>query len=305
MTKRTNNRVSVLIPSRDEPYLVQTVADLLANAAGDVEIVVALDGPQHCGIPRNAADKRIILIDLPRVVGRRAAMEAAAAAATGKWLMKIDAHCRVGEAWDEILKENCQDNWIVVPRRYFLDPEKWEISAAKGCIDAMYYAYPFGRPFNPILRGVYWPERGDGREQILIDEDMAENGACYFMRRSLWEWAMGDGNPGYGTFYAEMEEILLPVALGEPSGGLVRNKKTWFAHWGKPNSLANGRLSDPDFLQGVKFVFDYWWNNRDRRQVRTYQDYVEEWIDRAGPLPGYPEGDWQTRHLDALKRYGT
>lgn len=40
-------RVSIIIPSRNERYLTPTVKGLLAQAAGDVEVIVMLDG----GVP--------------------------------------------------------------------------------------------------------------------------------------------------------------------------------------------------------------------------------------------------------------
>jgi len=38
-------KVSVLIPARKEPYLLQTIDDLFANAAGEIEVITVLDGP--------------------------------------------------------------------------------------------------------------------------------------------------------------------------------------------------------------------------------------------------------------------
>lgn len=37
-------KVSILIPSRNERFLPQTVDDIFAKAAGDIEVVAVLDG---------------------------------------------------------------------------------------------------------------------------------------------------------------------------------------------------------------------------------------------------------------------
>ena len=38
------------------------------------------------------------------------------AMATGKYIYKSDAHCRFSKGFDEILQEDMQEDWIVMPR---------------------------------------------------------------------------------------------------------------------------------------------------------------------------------------------
>ena len=38
-----NNRVSVLIPSRNSPFLTKTIEDLLEKSAGEVEVIINID----------------------------------------------------------------------------------------------------------------------------------------------------------------------------------------------------------------------------------------------------------------------
>lgn len=52
--------VSIVIPSRNEEYLNQTVKDLLEKAQGDIEIIVTLDG--YWPNPSLIKDDRIKLI---------------------------------------------------------------------------------------------------------------------------------------------------------------------------------------------------------------------------------------------------
>ena len=104
-------KVSVLIPARNERFLVQTVADVLQKATGSIEIIVVLDG--YWPEPQLPDWPDLVIIHRGRARGMRAAINAAAAIAKGDYLMKTDAHCMFGEGFDEILKADCEDDWIV------------------------------------------------------------------------------------------------------------------------------------------------------------------------------------------------
>jgi hypothetical protein len=57
----------------------------------------------------------------------RSAINTAAEVATGKYLMKCDAHCCFDQGFDVKLKKDCEPDWTVVPRRYAIDKDKWDI----------------------------------------------------------------------------------------------------------------------------------------------------------------------------------
>ena len=143
-------KVSVMIPTRNERFLQETVTDILNNA-GDVEVIVHLDG--YWPDPPLVGDKRLIVVHRKRC-GMRAGINAMAAIARGDYLMKVDAHCSFAPGFDEVLADNCADNWIVVPRRYSLDAETWE--RRKEPIDAMYYFWPYAHPDDLGLHGRPW-----------------------------------------------------------------------------------------------------------------------------------------------------
>jgi len=54
------SKTSVVIPSRNEPYLSNTVNDLLTKAKEDIEVIVVLDG--YWPDPILQDDKRLIFI---------------------------------------------------------------------------------------------------------------------------------------------------------------------------------------------------------------------------------------------------
>ena len=119
--------LSVIIPSRNVPewpFLQKTVTDLFDKAHGELEVIVVLDG--FSPNPPLKERKNLILIPHSESKGMRQGINEAAAIAKGKYIMKCDDHCMFDEGYDLALAEDCDDNWLVVPRRYSLDGENWK-----------------------------------------------------------------------------------------------------------------------------------------------------------------------------------
>jgi len=282
-------RVSVIVPARTELFLPQTVADLLAHG-GDIEVIAVLDG--YWPEPQLIEDKRLIVLHRGRALGMRAAINAAAGIARGQYLMKCDAHCLFAPGYDETLAADCADNWIVIPRRYSLDPEAWQC-VNKSPVDAMYYFYPYAHPDELGLHGRPWNERGREmrKAKLTLYEDMTFQGSCWFMHRDHWRRIGGMSEVGYETFMGEPQEIGLKTQLGPWGGLIMRNTRTYYAHLHKGKTY--GRMyymSQQERTRGNAYSFDYWWNNRWAERVHD----IEWLIDRFWPLPGWP-ADWQAR----------
>jgi len=289
-------KVSVIIPARKEPYLRETLRDLYANRAGEIETIVVLDGWEpEFPIPEYPELK---ILRNRTAQGMRPCVNAAAKAASGKYLMKMDAHCSIGEGWDAILKADCEDNWIVVPRRYWWDAPNWKPLIDQhgniGYVEAMSYRYPHRRPYDPYLTTRPDPARAERRKDIEIDEDMGCQGSLWFMQAAHFKRLGGMSSYGYGTFSSEPEEINLKTQLGPWQGKVMRNKKTWYAHWAKPNSHwlaapeAAGRVTDEERRRGNLYCYDFWFNNRWSERVHDFEWLVEKFW----PLPDWPE-DWR------------
>lgn len=219
------NRVSVIIPARNEEYLQKTIQDLLQKAKEDIEIIAVLDGywPERSQIVN---DPRVSYIHYSEPRGMRNAINSAVKASQGEFLMKCDAHCMFGEGFDVILKADCESDWIVVPRREPLDPVNWKIEERtdnKYPIDYMILT-------EDTLQGI--PAKGDSSKEI--DDLMTSQGSCWFMRREYFDFLELMDEEKYGTFWQEMQEVGLKCWL---SGGKIKvNKKTWYAHWHKTGS---------------------------------------------------------------------
>jgi len=94
-----NELLSVIIPSRNEQFLFQTTKDLLAKAKGQIEVIVVLEG--YWPNPEEIVnDTRVHYIHHGVAKGLRGAINAGAAIAKGKYLMKTDGHCMFDKGFD-------------------------------------------------------------------------------------------------------------------------------------------------------------------------------------------------------------
>jgi len=290
-------RVSVVIASRLEKYLPETLEDLYEKRGGQIEVIVVLDGPHPpYDIPEYP---RLKIIEHKKVRGMRDCLNEAVQAATGKYIMKIDAHSIVCPNYDKILQSDCEDNWIVVPKRYWFDAPTWSIIEDKEPCEAMYFIYPFKRPYRPYITGRPWAWRAEENRKngVRLFEDMAFQGSLWFMERKHFHRIGGFDTKLYGLFNQEPEEIGLKTVLGPWEGKLMRNLNAWHAHWGKPQShqrkphMEAGRVSKKAFARTALFSFNYWWNDLWDEQTHNFKWLVDKFWE-INPLPGWPE-NWR------------
>jgi len=285
--------LSCVIPSRNERYLPETVADLLHNAVGDIEILPVLDGPPFVPLPDDPRVK-VIRHDTPQ--GMRPSINDGVAQAQGDYLLKCDAHCSFAPGFDRVLLDEIDANWVVVPRRYSLNPVTWERDLRDPPRDAHYLCFPFThRPDKPpVLRGLTWKERARARAEILLDEDMTSQGSCWVMSRPQWGRIGPLDREHYGPFVSEFQEIGMTTWLGD--GRVMVNKKTWYAHWYKREGQGYA-VSARQNREGLAYNLDYWFNDR-----WAGRQWDFEWlIKRFWPVPSWPENwrDWQ--HKDEAR----
>ena len=293
---KQNNKISILIPSRNEPFLNKTINDLFEKAKEEIEIIVMLDS--YWPDPQLSKYDNLIIVHMGDVQGMRKNINAAARIATGKYLMKTDAHCMFAKGFDVALKNDCEENWLSVPSRYSLDTKTWK-RKDKPAIEYLYITYPYatddiyGIGFNGRkmtgqsrgLNGYYEPE--NKYKDKLIDDIMIFQGSCWFIHKKYFEHIEGLDENLYNIFQ-EAPELAFKVWLS--GGRVVRNKKTWYAHLHK-NKDTGGRgfkLSKRQMNETKTACVDYWMNNRWPKQTEKF-----EWlINKFWPLEGWPT-DWQ------------
>lgn len=289
--------VSVIIPSRQPEFLQQTIDDLLSKAEGEVEVIVVLDG--YWPNPMLRDDSKVIILHQGTIhgsLGMRAAINAGVAIARGQYIMKIDEHCLVSQGYDKRLVATCQDDWLVVPRRYRLDAENWKIiEDGRTPIDYMYVSYPY-RKLLDSTSGLYGAEdktRYRERKNVEIDDLMTMQGSCWFIKKDyfhkLFPKGMDSGN--YGPFNHEAQELSNTVWLS--GGRVVVDKACHYAHYHKGKkgkgygfSREQYRKFMADKEKARRYAIKYWLDTKDFK-------YDWEWLmGKFDPVPTWPS-NWR------------
>jgi glycosyltransferase involved in cell wall biosynthesis len=281
-------KLSILIPCRNEPYLKKMVDDIFVKASGEIEVIVVLDGLTIHPLPDERPN--LVFIKKPVSEGLRPAINDAAKIATGKYIMKADAHVAFASGFDEELQKDCEDNWIVIPRRYDLDPIEWK-PIPNTDIDYYYLGFPWGRP-DFIMSDLRWFTRAIGRKDIMIDDTMTFGGSVWFTSKDHFNNLGGMSSEGYGTFNLEQHELGLKTWLG--GGRVVVNKNTWYAHFGQDYRLrpyhntTDSSISMGVTIQAGIWSTHYWIENKWKDRIHDFDWLVEKFWPL--PTPGHRTG---------------
>lgn len=170
--------------------------------------------------------------------------------------MRVDEHQMFGKGYDVILTKDCEENWIVTPRRFFLDPVKWKVMDIP-YIDRMKLVISGGK-----FTGLDWP----GDKNLMIEESMAMQGSAWCTRRKTWDDVIGElDTETYGPLIQDSHEMIFK--LWKVGGKFMVNKNTWHAH--KHRSFKrthnNGTEENPanceyGYEQALKIWGDYYKN---------------------------------------------
>lgn len=214
--------LSVVIPSFKDKYLQPTVQSLLDNAHGEIEVIVVFDGHEQT----LKEDPRVHTISLPKQGGQKNAFCTGVKMARGEYIARSDEHCLFGPGFDLVLTENMEDNWVVTPRRYFLDPEKWAIMPEKGHVDYEELVIA-EKPHLKKFSGHKWKSRHNRKE--AIDETMMMQGSFWVCKKDWFDTVVGEfDSDRYGDHYQDQAELVFKT--WKAGGNLMVNKNTYFAH---------------------------------------------------------------------------
>lgn len=154
--------LSVVIPSKQEPYLQQTLDDIERHKVLDTE-VLWMEDPG---------------------IGQRATTDLLVKQAKGEYIMKVDAHCSFGPGFDRIMLEDIESDVILAPYMLVLDAENWTVRTDKR--SSNFY-------FDRELVMQYGVESKD-----IICKTMCLQGSCFMLRKDLY-WELELGNmPSWG-----------------------------------------------------------------------------------------------------------
>ena len=284
--------ISVLIPSNNCPYVTNTIEDVLSKASGEIEVIVNIGDKWPDSLVN---DKRVTYTHPGVEKGMRYAINATAALAKGKYIMKTDDHCMFAPGFDKTLIENhLEDNWVSVPRRYSLDAENWKVNKARPHRDYHYLSFPDpAKSKDDGLKGMEWAEMTKVRSdpKYDIDDLMSFQGSCWLMTKKHFDTFLhGLDEEHYGRFAQEPQEIGLKTWLG--GGRMIINKQTWYAHLHKSKEYTakygHVQLNRQDLHKGHVFTVDYWMNNKWPDRVHD----IDWLINKFWPIPNWPQ-NWK------------
>lgn len=296
--------LDILIPSRNEMFLKNTVEDVLSHIEGNTGVIVVCDGAWPD--PPLEDHPRVRLIYHSVSIGQRAATNEAARLSDAKWVMKLDAHCAVGQGFDRIMLEDIREDWTLVPMMYNLHAFDWV------CQSCGHRKYQGPTPVScdkcggEMKREMLWrPKKSPETTSMRFDKDlkfqywspykryqkgdcvetMSCLGACWMVSRERYfEYDFCD--EGHGSWGQQGTEVACKSWL---SGGcLMVTRRTWFAHMFR--------------TQGGDFGFPYPLSGHAVDHARKYSQklFLEEgwpkakrefsWIlDHFAPIPDWHE----------------
>ena len=278
--------LTCVIPSADPRHLRQTVDDLFRNAAGELQVIVSAEGYD----PQLPARAGLTVLVHPRL-GMRGALNAARAHVRGDWYMKCDEHCGFAAGFDEVVKADCPDHTMLIPRRFSWDAENWCIERnPKGPRDFHLLTSPvwsIRERHDYSIQGYEWAERTRERShwqgydgpltEDCVDETMSLQGSCYVMTRAHYERLGPLQEAGYGTFAQEPQELGLKTQLG--GGRMLTTKRTWYGHLHKGKKYGRGYRPDrAEIAAGHEYSAWLWMNHPGMK------DFITKWW----PIPTWP-----------------
>ena len=150
--------LSILIPSRNEPYLDKTIEDIKEHAEGEIEILAEED----------------------KGLGQRALTNKLARQAKGDYLMKLDAHCSLSQGFDLALLSEIDDKTILSPLLLPLDGQSWTINGKKQMAQFVFDS-------NFVM------QHAEGN----VGETMVLQGSCWLItKKNYFDWNVCDESLG-------------------------------------------------------------------------------------------------------------
>lgn len=276
--------LSILIPSRNELFVSNTVGDILKNKRGKTEVIVGLDGEWADPGIKDHPDVTIVYV--AKSIGQRAMTNRLCRLSKAKYVIKCDAHCAFDEGFDVKMMAEMHDDWTMAPTMRNLHAFDWlcenghrryqgPSGPCKECgkptkRDILWFAKPSPQSnsyrFDSTLHFQYFKEferRPEGKGDIT--PSMSLQGSFFMLTREKY-WELDICDEKHGSWGQQGTEVACKTWL---SGGQVMiNRKTWYAHMFR--------------TQGGDFGFPYPISGKDVDKARKYSR--ELWLGQKWPL---------------------
>jgi hypothetical protein len=319
--------LTVIIAGRNEEWHARTVEDVFANMKADTEVIAICDGgmPPYNGIKYHP---KLKVVETRTAIGQRAATNLGASMSRAKYIMKLDAHCRVDEGFDVKMMAKMKPEYTMIPQMYRLHAFDWCCNECGNC------TYQGSQPAkceecgeNNFFKRLVWEPKwkvgstvswrldstihfqywNDHKKRPEVQEEMKSGlvetmtciGCAFLMERERF-WELGgmdeghSGEAGWGQYGCE-----LALKAWLSGGKMVTNVDTWIAHLFRTGNFSeNGESTFPypisraDQDRAREYSRDFWFNNRWEKQVRPLSWLVEKFW----PSPG-----WDQEELAAQK----
>ncbi len=279
--------LSILIPSRNEEWLPETLNDLLKNIRGNTDVFVCLDGEWvEKDMPQ---DPRITYVYRHKSWGQRKATNQLCKLSDAKYVMKVDAHCAFDAGFDIKMMADMQDDWTMVPTMRNLHVFDW---VCQKC-DTRRYQSPSGnceKCGSKTEKEVVWVAKTNPqstsycfdtemhfqyfnahkkKQKGQLVETMSLQGSCFMLTRDKYR-ELNVCDEEFGSWGAQGTEVACKTWLS--GGKCVVNKNTWYAHLFR--------------TQGGDFGFPY---KQDNKQVSNARKKSQElFLDNTWPLQTKP-----------------
>lgn len=319
-------QLSILIPSRNEMFLKNTIEDILAHKEADIEIIVLFDG--KWADPAITQDECVNIIYVPEAIGQRAGTNLACKLANGKYVMKVDAHCSFDQGFDRKMIEFMEqvgndvtavpimrNLWAFDWKCYHCGWKKYQgptpteceqcgksdrlrrkiIWVGKHNPQSTSYCFDSEPHFQYFEDWKHRPQYEKDKKEKGYTETMSLQGSCFMCTREKY-WELNLCDEEFGSWGNQGIEVAAKTWL---SGGRVLcNHKTWYAHMFRTQG---GDFSFPYEQKGREVqktknkVKDLFFNNKWDKQI-----YPLSWlIERFAPVSGWTDEQIkEVSHLD-------
>lgn len=310
--RETQYDLSVIIPSRNEEWLSNTVEDIFKNRRGKTEVIVILDGKRELKPLPEHPDLTVVYTSEP--FGQREATNQGVRLSQAKYVLKCDAHVAFDEGFDVKMMDAYKevgDDVTMVPAMYNLHVFDWKCMKCgkrtymgptpRSCEDCdnvrhfekkLVWTPRWNRRtefwmFDSEPHFQYWNDykkRPEAQGQIV--EVMSLIGACFMLTRERY-WALNICDKDFGSWGSQGVEIACKTWLS--GGRLMVNKNTWYSHmfrtqkdFGFPYPQSNTQVQN-----AKKKAKEMFFNGKFEGQVRPLS-----WlVDKFSPIPGWSDDD--------------
>ena len=240
--------LSIVIPSRSEMFLKNTVEDILKNKRGKTEIIIGLDG--SWASPAIADHPDVSIIHYSESLGQREMTNQCVRLSKAKYIAKTDAHTSFSEGFDvEMLKtfEELGDEIVALPlmknlhafdwlcekcgeRRYQGPSGVCEKCGGETKMDIKWFAKPSPNStsycFDSEPHFQYFGAYKKKQEGDLV-ETMSLQGSFFMMTRENY-WKLNIGDENFGSWGSQGIQIACSFWLS--GRRCIVNKRCWYAH---------------------------------------------------------------------------